>query len=299
MGRPGHLGRQLRDQRELVELVGKTGHMSSPDYVHGYSHVESGRLRDQANVLAELLHHDTRYSPGSRVLEAGCGIGAQTVILAGQSPQAHITSIDLAAESLDRARAAVEAAGISGVRMSGVTFRQADIYQLPFADESFDHVFVCFVLEHLDRPLRALAELGRVLCAGGSMTVIEGDHGSAYFHPASAKAQKTIDYLIEIQARMGGDALIGRRLYPLLREAGLRDVRVEPRVVYADGSRAVWVEGFTRNTFTAMVKGVKQQALQLGLATEAAWDEGIRDLERTALDDGTFNYTFFKAVAIK
>jgi hypothetical protein len=61
----------------------------------------------------------------------------------------------------------------------------------------------------------------------------------------------------------------------------------------------MWVEGFTRNTFTAMVKGVKQQALQWGLIEEAAWNEGIRDLERTALDDGTFNYTFFKAVATK
>jgi ubiquinone/menaquinone biosynthesis C-methylase UbiE len=268
--------------------------MSSNDYVHGYSQVESGRLRDQANVLADLLHHDTRYPPGSRVLEAGCGIGAQTVILAGQSPRARITSVDLAARSLARARAAVEAAGLSGV-----TFQQADLYHLPFADESFDHVFVCFVLEHLAQPRRALAELGRVLRAGGSLTAIEGDHGSAYFHPASAKAQKTIDCLVEIQARMGGDALIGRRLFPLLREAGLREVSVDPRVVYADGSRPVWVEGFTRNTFAAMVKGVKEQALQLRLMDETAWNEGIRDLERTALDDGTFNYTFFKAVALK
>ena len=48
-----------------------------------------------------------------------------------------------------------------------------------------------------------------------------------------------------------------------------------------------------------MVKGVKQQALQWGLIEEAAWNEGIRDLERTALDEGTINYTFFKAVARK
>ena len=268
--------------------------MSSNDYVHGYSHVESGRLRDQANVLADLLHHDTRYPPGSRVLEAGCGIGAQTVILAGQSPLAHITSVDISVESLARARAAVEAAGLPGV-----TFQQADLYQLPFGDESFDHVFVCFVLEHLAQPQRALAELGRVLRAGGSLTAIEGDHGSAYFHPASAKARQTIDCLVDIQARLGGDACIGRRLFPLLREAGLQSVHVEPRVVYADSSRPMWVEGFTRNTFTAMVKGVKQQALQWRLIEEAVWNEGIRDLERTALDDGTFNYTFFTAVATK
>lgn len=47
-------------------------------YVHGYSKKESHRLADQADTLAELLHYDTFYPPGSRVLEAGCGTGAQT-----------------------------------------------------------------------------------------------------------------------------------------------------------------------------------------------------------------------------
>ncbi|MBV8457682.1 MAG: methyltransferase domain-containing protein, partial [Acetobacteraceae bacterium] len=48
-------------------------------------------------------------------------------------------------------------------------------------DASFDHVFVCFVLEHMPDPETALAELQRVLKLGGSRTVIEGDHGSALF----------------------------------------------------------------------------------------------------------------------
>ena len=63
---------------------------------------------------------------------------------------------------------------------------------MPFAPESFDHVFVCFVLEHLSRPVEALAILNRLLRPGGTMTVIEGDHGSAYFHPDSSAAQLAI-----------------------------------------------------------------------------------------------------------
>lgn len=57
--------------------------------------------------------------------------------------------------------------------------RQADIFALPFESGSFDHVFVCFVLEHLSHPVEALAILGNVLRPGGSITVVEGDHGSA------------------------------------------------------------------------------------------------------------------------
>jgi hypothetical protein len=93
--------------------------------------------------------------------------------------------------------------------------------------------------------------------------------------------------------------LIGRRLFPLLRAAGLRDVAVTPRVVYADASRPEWVEGFTRRTFVAMVAGARERALELGLIDAPTWDAGIAALKRTADDDGTFNYTFFKATATR
>jgi SAM-dependent methyltransferase len=268
--------------------------MTDQPYVHGYSPVEQDRLIDQANVLAQLLHHDTRFPAGSSVLEAGCGVGAQTVLLAEQSPGAHITAVDLSIQSLEAARARVKAAGFSRIG-----FCRADVTRLPFGDGTFDHVFVCFVLEHLREPLRALSELSRVLVPGGTVTVVEGDHGSAYFYPAGELAQQTIDCLTAIQSHVGGNALIGRALFPLLRQAGFADVRVSPRVVYADGSRPNWVEGFTKNTFVAMVKGARAQALALGLMQAQAWDEGIAELERTAGADGTFNYTFFKAVARK
>src|SRR5208283_4022841 len=69
--------------------------MDRAEYVHGYSEREAERLSDQARTLTSLLHHDIRYPDGSRVLEAGCGTGAQTVILARNSPGAEITSIDI------------------------------------------------------------------------------------------------------------------------------------------------------------------------------------------------------------
>ena len=72
----------------------------SERYVHGYHHREGERLRDQAGTLVELLHGDTAYPPGSEVLEAGCGVGAQTVTLARRSPGARFTAIDLSSESV-------------------------------------------------------------------------------------------------------------------------------------------------------------------------------------------------------
>ncbi len=263
-------------------------------YVHGYSNREEERLQDQANTLIDLLHHDTRYEAGSKVLEAGCGTGAQTVLLAGSSPEARFTSVDISEESIAQAEERVRAGG-----HVNVDFQTGDIYDLAFPDSFFDHVFVCFVLEHLSEPPRALAELQRVLKPGGTVTAIEGDHGSASFHPDSETAGKAIKCLVDLQAAAGGDSMIGRRLYPLLTEAGFADVTVSPRMVYVDWSRPDLVEGFTKNTFTAMVEGVRAKALDAGLIDEATFDSGIRDLYRTAEQDGTFCYTFFKGVGVK
>jgi len=264
------------------------------EYVHGYDRRANTRLQDQADALVDLLHHDTAYPEGSLVLEAGCGVGAQTVTLARNSPGARIVSIDIAADSLAAARAQVEAAGLGNVR-----FQQADLFALPFERESFDHVFVCFVLEHVARPLEALARLKEVLKPGGTITVIEGDHGSTYFHPDSEAAYEAIRCQVELQRAAGGNANIGRELYPLLRQAKFHDVRVSPRMVYVDSSRSRLVEGFTRRTFTAMIEGVRAAALEAKMISPERFDEGIRALYRTAEDDGVFCYTFFKALGEK
>lgn len=264
------------------------------DYVHGYSGKEHDRLHDQASTLAQLLHHDTYYPVGSNVIEAGCGVGAQTIILAQNSPEAHFTSVDVSPVSVNTARASINQQGFTNV-----TFRTADIFDLPFEVNSFDHIFICFVLEHLPRPLDALKRLKDVLKPGGTITVIEGDHGSAYFYPESQYAQQAINCLVKVQSSMGGNALIGRQLYPLLKQAEFKDIHVTPRQVYADSSRPEWVEGFTKKTFTAMVEGAKEQTLKNGLLDLKTWEHGIADLYAAAGEEGTFSYTFFKGVAVK
>ena len=145
--------------------------------------------------------------------------------------------------------------------------------------------------------MEALKALKHVLKPGGTMTVIEGDHGSTYFYPESDYALQAIRCLVELQSRAGANALIGRALYPLLKEAGFAEVHVSPRVVYVDSSKPALVEGFTKNTFTAMIEGIRRPSLESGLISEANFDRGIADLYRTAEADGVFCYTFFKAIA--
>jgi hypothetical protein len=104
---------------------------------------------------------------------------------------------------------------------------------------------------------------------------------------------------VELQARAGGNADIGRALYPMLDAAGFGDVQVSPRMVYVDGSRPHLIERFTRNTFTAMIEGIREQVIAAELMTPDDFEAGVRDLLSTATHDGVFSYTFFKAVGIR
>ncbi len=267
--------------------------LHSHSYVHGRSDLESERLRFQASGLGFLIHEGIRYPPGSRILEAGCGVGAQTLLLAGNSPGAHFVSIDVSAESLARARQGVAEAGLTNV-----TFRQADIMSIPFPAGTFDHVFVCFTLEHLPDPVAALRNLKSVLRPGGTITEIEGDHGTAVFYPDSAAAHRVIDCLVRLQHDTGGNALIGRELEHLLLDAGFSDIVISPRQVYASSSVPGSAEAVKR-IFIAMIAGLREQAVAAGLTDCESWDQGIRDLERTTEDGGMFCYTFFRATGRK
>ncbi|MGI9537017.1 MAG: methyltransferase domain-containing protein [Desulfocapsaceae bacterium] len=264
------------------------------DYVHGYSTYETERLDDQAQVLRRFLHEEVRFTAGARVLEAGCGTGAQTVILAANNPSAHFISVDLAEDSLTEAASAISAHGFSNVSLE-----QQNIYELRYPENHFDHIFCCFVLEHLPDPDQALLKLKRVLKPGGTITVIEGDHGSFFCHPPSENISAAVDCLVELQRQKGGDALIGRRLFPLLSAAGFESLQVSPRTIYADDSKPEIVSGFSKKTFVAMVAGIRDAAIKQDLISTQQWHQAMEDFNRAVGSEGTFCYTFFKAVGTK
>ena len=73
--------------------------------------------------------------PGSRCLDAGCGIGLQTLLLAEKvGSDGHVTGLDLSRELLAHARRIVEKSGMS----ERITFKEGNVTDLPFEDDSFD-----------------------------------------------------------------------------------------------------------------------------------------------------------------
>ncbi|MCZ8354042.1 MAG: methyltransferase domain-containing protein [Cyclobacteriaceae bacterium] len=268
--------------------------MNNKEYVHGYSGREALRLNDQAATLDSIIHNDTLFPKGSYILEAGCGVGAQTKIIAKKNPDSKFLSIDISQVSIEEAKLMADQ-----MNLKNVEFEQADLYNLTYKDETFDSIIICFVLEHLKNPKQVLSELSRVLKRGGTIIAIEGDHGSTFFYPDSIEAHKAIDCQVKLQSQNGGNSNIGRELYPLFESVGLSDTFISPRMVYVDASRHNLVEGFIKKTFTPMIEGVGEQAIQDGIIDRLTFEKGIKDLYRTAQPDGVFSYTFFKGFATK
>jgi ubiquinone/menaquinone biosynthesis C-methylase UbiE len=108
--------------------------------------------------------------PGSRGLDAGCGIGLQALLLAeAVGPAGHVTGLDLAPQFLVDAREIAEKAGLS----ERISFQQGDVNRLPFDDDTFDWVWSAnCVGYHPAEPLPWLRELARVVKPGGSVAIL-------------------------------------------------------------------------------------------------------------------------------
>ena len=115
---------------------------------------------------------------GVRLFDCGCGPGTITVDLAQEIAPGAAIGIDLREHALTHGRELAQERGITNV-----AFRAASIYQLPYADASFDAAFACAVLQHLAAPLAALKEIRRVLKPGGVIGIVDGSAINTTTHP--------------------------------------------------------------------------------------------------------------------
>jgi 2-polyprenyl-3-methyl-5-hydroxy-6-metoxy-1,4-benzoquinol methylase len=102
----------------------------------------------------------SQFAKGRRVLDAGCGMGYGSAILA-EAGAAQVTGVDISAPAIEAARATA----------GGAAFEVGDIASLPLSDNSVDLVVCLETIEHVEEPERALDELARVLVPEGLLVL--------------------------------------------------------------------------------------------------------------------------------
>lgn len=160
--------------------------------------------------------------PGMSVLDVGCGAGDDVRALAEiVGPTGRAVGLDLSSTMVEQARA-----------RSGslpVEFVQGSVYELPFADDSFDASRSDRVFQHLDEPLRALLEMVRVTKPGGRINVIDPDWGTEMVDTDQRELARRAreSWWRRRDADAPGDRWRGRQRWGLFNQAGLVDLQIE------------------------------------------------------------------------
>lgn len=231
-------------------------------YTHGphESVVRAHAARTAENSAAYVLPYLT---PGTSVLDVGCGPGSITCDFAALVAPGSVTGLD---RSPDVIAQAATLAAERGARNIG--FVTGNIYSLDFEDETFDVVHAHQVLQHLTDPVAALREMRRVARAGGVVAVRDADFHGMSWYPAIPELDEWMDLYQLIARRNGAEPDAGRRLVSWAQAAGFTDVAPSSsNWLYATGQQRrwqarVWGERVLHSAFA-------DQALEYGFADAA------------------------------
>jgi SAM-dependent methyltransferase len=192
-------------------------------YTPGYSEAAAAfmvRRRLDANGAFFLPY----LKSGTAVLDCGCGPGTITCDIALRIAPGRVVGLDFNA---DQIAVALRDAGSRSI--ANLEFKQGSVYELPFADASFDAVFSHALLEHLREPAKAVAEFRRVLKPGGALGVCTPDWGGFLVAPPSEELLLAFEAYKELQNRNGGDVYCGRKLAGFLANAGFEKIELRAR----------------------------------------------------------------------
>jgi ubiquinone/menaquinone biosynthesis C-methylase UbiE len=229
-------------------------------YTHGHAPATVRQHgRRTAEEAAAFLLPELR--PGMRLLDVGCGPGSITRGLAERLAPGEVVGIDLSRETLAAARAEAAARGLGNLR-----YEEGSVYELPFADASFDAAYAHQVVQHLREPAAALREMLRVVRPGGLVAVRDVDWGTVSYWPPDPWLDRFVETHFKTWYRNGGEPRMGRHLRALFNAAGVADLQVTASVwCYATPSETIeWGESYAERLLTSPMGG---RAVEYGFAT--------------------------------
>jgi ubiquinone/menaquinone biosynthesis C-methylase UbiE len=214
----------------------------------------------QAQMLEQL-----RLRPMSRVLDVGCGYGADAATIAYRVAGGTVVGVDLSHTMIDEAKRRTEGRGLD------LSFQVADAARLPFPEDTFDASRAEAVLEHMSNPERAVAEMARVTRPTGRVVALDIDHGMTLLdHPD----RRTTRLILDATADAVATGWAGRQLRRLFGQAGLTEVAVRTHTMFAPG-------GFFRSILAPHVARL-QSAGELDPEAAQRWWAAMDELVASA-----------------
>lgn len=265
-------------------------------YLHGFDEVEQQRLVSQSEVLDAKIFERIDFNSPKKMLEIGCGVGAQTEILLNRYPDCHVTGVEISDIQLNTAKAYLESKAFDTSRYR---LHQMDASSMSFEDNSFDSIYICWVLEHVSSPIDVLKEAYRVLKPDGIIYITEVQNNHLHLIPES---NILIDYWAKfnaIQQEFGGDPYVGSKIGHYLAQSNFSEVDVYSQLMHHDERnkprREIMVNYWRElmlSGFENLLKNNKVKPEDKALVTS--------EMEKVkTTTEGVFSYAFMQGKGIK
>lgn len=224
------------------------------DYILGVGDAGAKRLNLLHQVYGpgtERWLSDLGLAQGMRVADLGCGVGTVSLWMAQKvGPSGSVVCVDNSAQQLALAKLKAQENG-----NGNMTFVEASADHVELPDESFDLVYCRFLLDHLENPQAALAEMRRLLRPQGILATETIDLTGMATDPPDPAYSREVDYMRELSSVRGIDAGSGMKIHRLFRQVGFQ--RIEVRLnqpAYLQGEEKRFWEYSVAESIPALVK---------------------------------------------
>lgn len=261
---------------------------SAPDtYIHGTEPREQERLAGLNRLTNAEFVRFLGITPGMLVLEVGCGLGILAAEVAATAQGVRVVGLEKSPKQIAAA-----------VKDHHVVYVQGDAHQLEFPDGSFDLVYARYLLEHVQDPREVLREMRRVARPGGRVAACENDISLLRVDPPCPRFEEVWFAFQHYQTSVGGDGLIGRRLYRLFRSAGFSriELSVQPEVHWhASAGFQSWIRNIIGN-----IESARHGLVASGLCDQTQLAKAVAELEALSHNrDSSSHFMWSRAIAIR
>ena len=240
--------------------------MTEEKYIHGTEQNEQTRLAILNNMTNRSFLDFLKLGKKDRVLDVGSGLGILAAEMAKKIPAGRVTGLEKSEEQLSKCT----------MKAPNLAFVKGDAQDMPFNDSSFDVVCCRYILEHVNNPLNVLNEVRRVLVSKGRLFIQENNILAIEMYPDCPNFKKAWQKFALLQYELGGDALIGKKLYSLVKKCGFRKIELSaaPEFHYYDlASFRPWIENLIGN-----IEGAKGKLTDYNLLTNEEIKEALDEL---------------------
>lgn len=258
---------------------------SPKKYVHAGKTEEVNRLEFQAKIFEPEITRELELmglKKGMRVLDAGCGTGAITRMIARMVAPGEVHGRDIDPVFIEAAKKFAEEEDFTNIQ-----FDLGNIDNLEFDDDSFDAAYCRLVLMHVKDPVVSVGELRRVTTSGGLIAASDNDDGGVIVYPPIPAAMKAWSKYGEHARTRGEDRYVGRKLFSIFSQAGLRTIEIVPipqPVTQQDPNLLALFAAVPKQ----IVEADKEALISKGYLSPREYEEGMKEIQQFPAHPGAF-----------